>query len=179
MRVLKTVNKWFGLVLMALASHAVLAQSDGQKLAQKIPVNLPSTELVYEAVVDIAPMMSLGDGPLGERRMVPITGGEFFGPGLRGKVLSGGADRQLIRKDGVKRLDAFYEMQTDDGAVLTIRNQVTIDQPAGANRYAFSSVEITAPEGKYSWLNKAIYVGTLDSLRPQREAVLIRVYRVK
>ena len=148
-------------------------------LAKQVPISKPATELVYEAVVDIAPVMLLGEGPLGERRLVPITGGVFAGPGLQGKVLAGGADRQLVRKDGVKRLDAFYEMQTDDGAVLTIRNQVLVDQPAGGTRYALSNVEITAPEGKYGWLNRAIYVGTLDSLRPQRDAVLIRVFRVK
>ena len=148
-------------------------------LMAKVPLALPQTELVYQAIVDIDPAMMLGDGPLGERRMVPITGGSFSGPGLSGKVLAGGADRQLIRKDGVKRLDAFYEMQTDDGAVLTIRNQVVVDQPKNGPRYAFSNVEITAPEGRYGWLNRATYVGSLDSLRPEREAVLVRVYKVK
>ena len=162
---------------LAWAAEAPAAQS--MALTAKMPLTLPQTELVYEAIVDIAPAMMLGEGPIGERRMVPITGGSFSGPGLRGTVLAGGADRQLVRKDGVKRLDAFYEMQTDDGAMLTIRNQVLVDQPKDGQRYAFSNVEITAPEGKYGWLNRAIYVGTLDSLRPERQAVLVRVYRVK
>jgi hypothetical protein len=49
------------------------------------------------------------------------------------------------------------------------------DGPGGD--YRFSHVTLTAPEGKYSWVNQSVYVGTLHSLRP-RPAVLIRVYRV-
>jgi len=30
----------------------------------------------------------------------------------------------------------------------------------------------------YGWLNDYVYVGTLDSLRPNRNAVVIRVFRV-
>ena len=106
-------------------------------------------------------------------------GGSFEGPNIRGTVLPGGADRQLIRKDGVRQLDALYELQADDGAVITVRNRVLIDdQGSGRPRYAFSTLEITAPEGPHAWLNRGVYVGTLDSLRPQRAAVLIRVFKV-
>jgi hypothetical protein len=148
-------------------------------LSSKVPLVLPKTELVYEAVVDVAPSLSLGEGPVGTRFMVPITGGQFYGPHLQGKVLAGGADRQLLRKDGVKRLDALYELQTDDGAIITVRNRVLADRngKTGYN-YTFSNIDIVAPEGKYAWLNRSVYVGTLNSLRPQRNAVLIRVFRL-
>ena len=168
---------------LVLAAPAAGAQTGPPAPEPKPPLMpaealvLPRTEFVYEAVFELAPTMALGDAPLGERRIVPITGGTFEGPNLRGKVLAGGADRQLIRKDGVRRLDALYELQTDDGAVLTVRNQVLIDEPKDRPRYAFSSVEITAPEGKYGWLNRLVFVGTLHSLRP-RPAVLIRVYKL-
>ncbi|QKZ07678.1 DUF3237 domain-containing protein [Pseudomonas eucalypticola] len=138
----------------------------------------PALEPVYEATIDIAPGQALGKGPLGERFKVPITGGEFHGPGLQGKVLAGGADRQLLRADGVKQLDALYDMQTEDGTVLTVRNQVLVHGSDGG-RYAFSTLTIQAPEGPYAWLNKAVYVGSLTSLKPQREAVLVKVYRVQ
>ncbi len=143
-----------------------------------VPLVPPRTEFVYEAVVEIAPTVPLGDSPLGERRIVPITGGTFEGPNIRGKVLPGGADRQLIRKDGVRRLDALYEMQADDGAVITVRNQVLIAPGGGAPDYRFSTLDITAPEGPHAWLNRLVFVGTLHSLRPAREAVLVRVFKV-
>lgn len=169
-----------GAGLAAAGPGAAVAQdADGSApTPPAVPLVPPRTEFVYEAVVDIAPTLPLGDSPLGERRMVPITGGSFQGPRIRGTVLPGGADRQLIRKDGVRQLDALYEMQAEDGAVITVRNRVLIDDPAGGPRYAFSTLEITAPEGPHAWLNRAVYVGTLNSLRPGRESVLVRVFKV-
>jgi hypothetical protein len=147
-------------------------------MAGAFPVQLPTTRLAWEAVVGIAPVIDMGDTPLGKRRMIPITGGTFVGPRLRGKVLPGGADRQLVRKDGVTLLNALYEMQTDDGAVITILNRVTIDPSDKPAPYARSMVEATAPEGPHGWLNRRIFVGDLHGLPPERNAVVIRVYEV-
>ena len=96
-------------------------------LATGIPLVPPRAEFLYEAIADIGPTIPLGASPLGERRMVNILGGRFAGPGLNGVVLAGGADRQLVRADGVTELDALYEMRTDDGAVLTVNNRVLVD----------------------------------------------------
>ena len=145
-------------------------------LAAKIPIVNPTTEFVYEAVVDIDMGIDLGVGPLGQRAIVPITGGTFEGPNIRGTVLAGGADRQLVRADGFRLLDALYELKTDDGAIITVRNQVMISPEAGQKR--FSTLQITAPEERYGWLNRAVHVGTLESLSPDRQAVLIRVFKL-
>ncbi|MBL8338993.1 MAG: DUF3237 family protein [Rhodoferax sp.] len=137
---------------------------------------IPRAEFLYQADVDIAERRSLGASALGERFIVDILGGTFEGPGLRGRVLPGGADRQLLRPDGVKELCAIYEMQTDDGTVLSIDNRVVVDEPVQSQRYARSVVRIAAPAGRYEWLNRRLFVGTVDSLRPQRQAVAIRVF---
>jgi hypothetical protein len=133
---------------------------------------------VWEAYADLDPMIDMGDSPLGHRRMIGVRGGTFVGPRIKGKILPGGADRQLVRKDGVTQLDAIYEMQTDDGAVLSIRNRVTMDPAAKPAPYIRSSVEVTAPEGPHAWLNRAVFVGTLHPLPPEKKAVVIRVYQV-
>jgi hypothetical protein len=138
----------------------------------------PRPEFVYEAEVDIAPRQSLGASALGERFMVPILGGRFEGPRLRGRVLPGGADRQLLRPDGVKELDALYEMQADDGAVITVHNCVLIDDKVQPERYARSVVQLRAPAGPHEWLNRRVFVGTLQSLQPGRAAVRITVYEL-
>jgi hypothetical protein len=39
-------------------------------------------------------------------------------------------------------------------------------------------VTVTAPEGPWAWLNRRKLVGTLQVLRPQAEAVLVRVFEV-
>lgn len=87
-----------GFATVAAFSNANAADVSPAAIAtptsERFPVVLPRTEFVYEAIVDIAPPMTLGASPFGERFMVPITGGSFEGPGLRGTVLAGGADRQ-------------------------------------------------------------------------------------
>jgi len=112
--------------------------------------------------------------------MVPILGGRFHagpaGEGLDGVVLAGGADRQLLRSDGVKTLDAVYEMQVDDGTVLSIHNQVIVDEARVPDRYAMSVIQVTAPEGRFDWLNRRLVLGTLQSARPERLAVIIRAW---
>ncbi len=138
----------------------------------------PELQPVYRAEVDIGERRSLGGGALGDRYIVDILGGSFEGPGLRGIVLPGGADRQLHRPDGIKELHAVYEMQVDDGAILTICNRVLIDESVQPRRYARSVVTISAPAGPYDWMNRRIFVGTLESLRPGRQAVAIGVYQV-
>jgi len=146
-------------------------------LRPEIPLIAPTASFVYEALIEIGPVEGLGASPLGERRIVPILGGVFDGPKLRGKVRPGGADRQLLGADGVLRLDALYEMETDDGAVITVHNRVRIDNAAEGGRYARSWVELTAPEGPHGWLNRRAFVGTLQGLAPEPR-VLIRVFLV-
>lgn len=139
----------------------------------------PRPEFAYEAVVDIAPREDLGASALGERFIVNILGGSFEGPRLRGRVLPGGADRQWLRPDGIKELDALYEMQTDDGTVITVHNRVVIDDTVQPERYARSVLKLQAPAGPYEWLNRRVFVGTLQPLKPLRDAVRITVYELR
>ncbi len=147
-------------------------------LLDTIPLPTLTTRLLWEAVVDIAPREDLGMGPRGARGIVPILGGEFRGgPGMEaffGTVEPGGADRQLLRPDGAKELDALYEMRLHDGTLLTLHNQVIIDETVQGPRYALSRIHVTAPQGQWDWLNRRLILGTLHSARPQRDAVVIR-----
>lgn len=149
-------------------------------LADEQPVLTPQARLLWTAAVDIDAREALGPSSHGERFIVPIIGGRFWGgPGhaaLTGTVRPGGADRQLLRPDGVKELHALYEMQTDDGAVFTIDNRVLIDDAVQPVRYALSRITVAAPVGPHAWLNRRLLVGTLQPLRPAREAVLIRAF---
>ncbi|WP_206241198.1 DUF3237 domain-containing protein [Novosphingobium terrae] len=138
----------------------------------------PHLDLAMEIIVDIGETEDMGEGPLGHRRIVPILGGSFSGPRLRGKVRPGGADRQLIRSDGMHQLSALYELETDDGAVITVLNKVMVETLPDGARYAVSAPELTAPKGPHDWLNHAVFVGTLTSLKPARQAVKIRFFRV-
>jgi hypothetical protein len=142
----------------------------------------PSTQLIYEAEVETAERQELGPSPLGQRFQINILGGSFSGASpigrpLRGRVLPGGADRQLLRPDGIRELDALYEMHADDGAIITVHNRVLIDETAQPERYARSVVKLTAPsDSPHAWMNRRVFVGTLQSLKPAKNAVCIRVY---
>jgi hypothetical protein len=158
----------------------IFLQPTFNELVQGIPAVPPGLRLAWQAVVDIAPRQALGACPQGERFIVPITGGWFEGGldghVLRGHIVPGGADRQRVRPDGVRELDALYEMQTDDGNIITIHNRVLIDESMAGQRYAMSHITVTAPDGPYGWLNRRVFAGTLHPLRPAREAVLVRAW---
>lgn len=136
----------------------------------------PTLTLAWTADVLIGEKQDLGDGPLGRRFLVPILGGTFEGPSLRGSVLAGGADRQWVRQDGVREFDALYEMQADDGTVITVRNRVIVDGDDPRSRYARSVVQARTPAGPHAWITRRVLVGTLESLRPARAAVRVTVY---
>lgn len=136
----------------------------------------PGLRLAWTAEVQIGDKRDLGHGPLGQRFLVPILGGSFAGPGLCGRVLGGGADRQWLRPDGVREFNALYDMEADDGSVITVHNRVLIDGEDPRTRYARSVVRVQISAGAHAWLMRRVLVGTLESLRPIQAAVRVSVY---
>lgn len=102
----------------------------GDDVFSRAPLPQLGFRLLWEAVADVDGRADLGRGPLGERFLVLVTGGRFRGgpavDGRQGVILPGGVDRQLLRTDGVKELDASYEMKTEAGIVLGNRNRVIV-----------------------------------------------------
>ena len=70
----------------------------------------PQLAYLMSISAEVGELVSMGAAPLGERRMVAITGGTFEGPLLRGDVV-GGADWQIAQRDGVLELDARYALR--------------------------------------------------------------------
>lgn len=136
---------------------------------------VPGLELLYRASITVAAPQLFGTTPQagGERRIINITGGEFSGARLRGRVLEGGADWQVIRGDGVAQLEARFSMQTDDGALLYVRNFGFRHGPPEVIARLFSG-EVVDPasyyfrmtplietgDARYAWLNGLILVGS-------------------
>jgi hypothetical protein len=133
----------------------------------------PGVEFVYEAEAVLGPAVAQGVAPDGERRFIPLLSGRFEGPLLRGAFVEGGADWQVTRADGVLLLDAIYAMRTDDGAVIQVRNRGMRGGPPGvmaamargervdpASVYFRTAPQFIAPEGRYDWLNRALFLCT-------------------
>jgi len=118
-------------------------------------------------------VQELGDSPLGRRRIIPITGGTFRGERLSGRVLPGGADWQVIRSDGVAELDARYTLETEDKALIYVRNfgyrhgpaevikRLAAGEPVDpALYYMRTTPRFETGAERYQWLNRIICVGT-------------------
>src|SRR6185437_2471156 len=85
----------------------------------------PGLQFVFEIQVDVTPgkLLELGATARGVKKIVPILGGQFEGSGIKGSIMPGGYDWQLIRHDGVAEVDARYVLKTDDDVLITITNK--------------------------------------------------------
>ena len=137
------------------------------------------TEFVFEAQVACGEVVRIGVSAHGERRLIPITGGSFKGPRLAGSVLSGGGDWQLLRPDAVLEIEARYTIQTDDGALISVRNAGISVTASDAAPYVRTTPQFEAPaDGAYAWLNRSVFVGTVGVASRRPLIVLVRVFRV-
>lgn len=89
----------------------------------------PRLELLMAISAEVGELVTMGPAPLGERRVVYITGGTFEGPGLRGEVMAG-ADWQIARRDGALELDARYALKEARGGIVQVISQGMRHGPA-------------------------------------------------
>ena len=143
---------------------------------------------IFTVKAELAPMLSLGHTPYGERRVVGITGGTVQGPKLTGRILPGGADWQIIRKDGAADIQARYIIETDSGARIVV-NSVGLwhgppevlerlargDKVDPAQYYFRTVMRFETGDAGLDWLNRILALA-----RGQREARSVRldVYEV-
>lgn len=141
----------------------------------------PTLEFVFEEIVKLGDVTVPGDTARGGRIIIPITGGTFAGPDIKGVVVPGGWDWQLRRADGCTDVKADYFLRTDDGVVINVVNTGAICAgEGGARRPVRTHPVFEAPRGKYEWLSQNAFVGTLELAPPENgPAVRIRFYRVR
>ena len=143
---------------------------------------------LLKAEITLQAPLELGDTPLGRRRIIPITGGRFSGERLAGRVLPGGADWQVIRADGVADLDARYTLETDDGALIYVRNRgyrhgppevlkrISLGENVDPSLYYMRTTPLfETGDPRYAWLNRIVCVAT-GARRPA--AVELEVFEV-
>ena len=141
----------------------------------------PGLEFAFQEVVALGKVVEVGKTARGERRIIPITGGHFEGPDIKGEIMPGGWDWQLTRPDGCTDVKADYFLKTDDGAVINVVNTGEIcPGPKGERSAVRTHPVFEPPLGKYEWLGRQSFIGTLE-MAPASEgpAVLIRFFRVR
>ncbi len=124
---------------------------------------IPELELVMTLRVEIAASLDIGEVGAGMRRVIPITGGTFEGPAIRGTVVPGGADWNLTRPDNVAEIWARYTLRTDDSALIAITNAGLVVPQADGTHCVRTVPQFEVAGEQYSWLRRSIFVGTLTS----------------
>ena len=137
-------------------------------------MNPPGLEFLFTLAADVGEIVTLGAAPLGERRVVQITGGSFEGPQMRGEVI-GGADWQIVRSDGAIELDARYAIKEARGGIVQVLSQglrhgspevmarLGRGESVPADQYFFRTVmRFETGASELAFLNKTIAVASAE-----------------
>ena len=151
--------------------------------------NQPQLEFLYEITAQLDSPLVIGENPHGNRQIVPVTGGTFEGPRLKGEVLPGGGEWLLVRSDGVGELDTRITLQTDDGAHIyeTFRGYLSRvaellprwmagEQIPNEEYYFVITPHFETSTAQYAWLQQVVTIG-MGSLIPG--GVSFQVYAVR
>ena len=171
--------------LITLLTSLLMAGSTLTVNAQTYPPkHTPELEFALQLKVTLGEAFSIENTQHGRRTVIPITGGTFEGPGLKGTIINGGADYQL-QNTALNRteLEAIYCIKTDDGVVIHIRNRGIIasgtDAGGRPSFYFKAAPQFEAPaDSKYAWLNNALFV-CAPSFEEGFKGIVLNVWKIK
>ena len=148
------------------------------------PKDTPQLEFALQLKVTLGDSYDVGETQHGQRIVIPITGGTFEGPAIKGTIINGGADYQLANKAlNRTELEAIYSIKTDDGVYIHVRNRGIIwsgiDAQGNPSFYFKAAPQFEAPaDSKYAWLNNSLFVCVPDFTQ-QFKGIVLNVWRVK
>ena len=134
----------------------------------------PRLTRIYRLEAALGEPVDGGDvSPGRRRRILPLTGGTFWGPELNGKLLPGAsADWQIVLPDRTAIGDIRYTLQTDVGALLYVQSRgvrhgspevlerLGRGEEVDASEYTFrTSTRIETASPELDWLNRGVFVG--------------------
>jgi hypothetical protein len=134
---------------------------------------MPELNLLARVALRLGAPLDLGRVPAGRRRVVAIAGGTVSGGRLRGEVLPGGVDWQILRDDDSVQIEARYVIRTLDGVLVAVHEtglrhgppevlaRVAAGEAVDARAYYFRTVpRFECGDARYAWLNSAVAVGS-------------------
>ena len=147
------------------------------------PKDTPQLEFALQLNVTLGQAFSIENTQHGRRTVIPITGGTFEGPGIKGTIINGGADYQLANAQGRTELEAIYCIKTDDDIYIHVRNRGIIaggqDADGKPTFYFKAAPQFEAPaDSKYVWLNNALFICAPD-FSQQFQGIVLNVWKVK
>ena len=133
----------------------------------------PPLKFFADLSVQVDKPQEVGSTHHGVRRVIPILGGTVQGEGWQARVLSGGADFQLLLGPSMAELDARYVIETDGGDLVFVTNRAVrtaspevmakivrgepVD-PAPVYFRCSPSFETASPA--LSWISERLFVGS-------------------
>jgi hypothetical protein len=149
----------------------------------------PTLSFAFEMHAALGPATEVGKMANGMvRRIIPVTGGTFEGPGIQGTVLAGGADWQIMTPDGIAVLDARYTLQTNAGHFIYISNKgirhgksevlkrIAAGEEVDPSEYYMRTVpELEASAPELDWVRRSLFVCSGARLK---DTVIIAFYKV-
>ena len=131
-----------------------------------------SNQPIFTVSSPLGGIQRLGNTPYGERRVIDILGGTVEGSRLKGKVLAGGADWQIVRTDGVVHLTARYTIESDSGGLILVNSEgyrhgppevmerLARDETVDPALYYFRTfMRFETSDPKAAWLNRILAIG--------------------
>ncbi len=167
-------------LFLAIAMLTLAWNTDAQTYP---PKDTPQLEFVLQLKVTLGEVYTCGETQHGKRTVIPITGGTFEGPNIKGTIINGGADYQLANKDNRTELEAIYSIKTDDGIYIHVRNRGIIyngkDENGNPTFYFKAAPQFEAPtDSKYNWLNNALFVCQPEWTQAF-QGIVLNVWKVK
>ena len=171
----KMMKKLLFSALLAVLTLQVNAQTD------QAPAG-PQLEFALQLKVTLGQAFSIENTQHGRRTVIPITGGTFEGPGIKGTIVNGGADYQLANAQGRTELEAIYCIKTDDGVYIHVRNRGIIANSNDANGrpsfYFRCAPQFEAPaDSKYGWMNNSLFL-CAPSFSQGFQGIVLNVWKV-
>jgi hypothetical protein len=130
-----------------------------------------SKDPVIHIEADLEAPQLFGKTPYGERRVINILGGTVSGPRVRGKILPGGADWQIVRPDGAADIFAKYTFRTDSGGLVLVTSaglrhgppeviaRLALGEPVDRSLYYFRTcVRFETADPEADWLNRVLMI---------------------
>ena len=128
-----------------------------------------SPQPLFRIRAQLADILQFGSTPYGERRVIHILGGEVEGARLKGRILPGGADWQIIRSDGAADIRARYTIAADNGALILVSSEglrhgppdvmtrLAAGEPVDPALYYFRTVmRFETADPAHDWLNRIL-----------------------
>ncbi|MFS0643645.1 DUF3237 domain-containing protein [Siminovitchia sp. 179-K 8D1 HS] len=131
----------------------------------------PSLSFLCDMALTVEGAHFPGKTPVGNRRIIRVTGGSLRGDKLAAEVIPGGDDWITVRDDGTIIQDVRILLRTDDGELILmtyrgirtgepgVLQRLDNNEEVDPDEYYFRTAPIfETASSKYDWLNRRLFV---------------------